>query len=489
MSGVWLNIGCGKKHLPGYVNMDIEPPYDRKLDARSGLPYADRTVDGVYSEHFFEHLTQAEGLRFLRECRRVLKRGGRIRVAMPDLDELIRRYQSEDWQGDGDMFRLGFDWVVNRCEMMNLAMREWGHKHLYNEEELVRIARLAGLEPVQRCEHGKSDVHAFSGRETRQGSKLIMEFALPVPVSSTAPLVSILIPAYRADWFKLAMQSAQKQTYRNIEIIVSDDSPDGRIGAVTQEAIVSDNRVLYYRNDPPKGGLGNYLQLFTLAKGEYVKFLNDDDTLAETCVERMVDAFNVHPGVTLVTSQRKCVDAEGNELPATLASRALSQIDAELEGGECANTLVRSGINFIGEPTTVMFRKRDLVHVQPHLMSFGGMVGRGAGDVAMWLNLLGQGNAFYISEALSTFRVHYGQRQNDPAIHLAGLESWRGFVFHGQRLGIVSPYISYAIRYRCDHRSPWKRLYFRPRRLLKTCLKQGLYNLRQKLGWLWIALK
>ena len=176
MSGIWLNIGCGNKHLNGFVNMDIEKPYNEKLDARKGLPYADQAVDGVYSEHFFEHLTQAEGLCFLRECRRVLKRGGVVRIAMPDLDELVKRYMSEDWRGDGDMFKLGFDWVSNRCEMLNIAMREWGHKHVYNEEELVRIASLAGLEPIARCAHGRSDVKNFVGRETRDGSKLIMEF-------------------------------------------------------------------------------------------------------------------------------------------------------------------------------------------------------------------------------------------------------------------------------------------------------------------------
>src|SRR5882672_9376986 len=75
MSGIWLNIGCGKEHLSDFVNMDMARPYDKKLDARKGLPFADRTVEGIYSEHFVEHLTQEEGLGFLRECRRVLKPG------------------------------------------------------------------------------------------------------------------------------------------------------------------------------------------------------------------------------------------------------------------------------------------------------------------------------------------------------------------------------------------------------------------------------
>ncbi|GAB1232684.1 hypothetical protein UT4_11500 [Ferrigenium sp. UT4] len=481
MSGIWLNIGCGRKHLPCFVNMDIKPPYDRKLDARKGLPYADRTVDGVYSEHFFEHLTQAEGLRFLRECRRVLKPDGRIRIAMPDLDELVRRYQSEDWRGDGDMFRLGFDWVVNRCEMINIGMREWGHKHLYNEEELVRIAQMAGLQRVQRCEHGMSDVPLFVGRETRKGSRLIMEFTLPEQEGSPHSIVSVLIPAYRVDWFMLALKSAQMQTYSNIEIIVSDDSPNEEIGDIVREAMASDKRISYHRNVPPEGGLKNYLKLFALANGHYIKYLNDDDTLEPTCIEKMLAAFNAHPEVTLVTSRRAHIDEHGNELPNLLATRLLSPVDIELEGDSCANTLARGGINFIGEPTTAMFRKSDLEYVQPHMMSFGGMVAVGAGDVAMWLNLLGRGNAYYISETLSTFRTHPGQRQHEPEIQLGGQKSWQGFLFHGQRLGLVSPYISYAIKYRVHHASPWKRMYVSPPRSLLLRLKQFFYNLRRRL--------
>ncbi|MBU1215121.1 MAG: glycosyltransferase [Gammaproteobacteria bacterium] len=480
MEGIWLNIGCGSKHLSGFVNMDIEQPYDQKLDARKGLPYADRSVDGVYSEHFFEHLTQAEGLRFLRECRRVLKPGAFVRIAMPDLDELVGRYSAEDWRGDGDMFKLGFDWVSNRCEMLNISMREWGHKHLYNEEELIRIARMAGLEPVKRCEHGQSDVPEFVGRETRSGSRLIMELTLPEPAAGTAPLVSVLIPAYRADWFGHALQSAQTQTCDNIEIIVSDDSPSEEIGSIVRAAMKADKRISYYRNTPPEGGMNNYLKLYALAKGVYVKYLNDDDTLAPTCIEKMLAVFSARPEVALVTSRRARIDEHGNDLPDVLATEPLSSEDIELEGASCANTLVRSGLNFIGEPTTAMFRKDELVHVMPHPMAFGGMVAFGAGDMAMWLNLLGRGNAYYIAEALSTFRAHPGQRQNEPAIHEAGRQSWQGFLFHGLRLGLVSPLISFEIRCRKHAGQPWRVIHFSQPRSLKLKLKQFLYNQRLK---------
>lgn len=458
MSGIWLNIGCGKKHLSGFVNMDIAQPFDKKLDARKGLPYPDQTVDGVYSEHLFEHLTQAEGLGFLRECRRVLKPGGVVRIAMPDLDEIVNRYVSEDWRGDGDMFKLGFEWVVNRCEMLNIAMREWGHKHVYNEEELIRIAQSAGLESIKRCDHGKSDTPEFVGRETRNGSKLIMEFSVPDRTVSETPLVSVLIPAYRVTFFQRALQSALLQTYKNIEIIVCDDSPNDEIEKIVQHAIVVDNRVRYVRNNPPQGGLGNYLKCFSLANGEFIKFLNDDDSLEPTCIEKMLQVFKRHPSVTLVTSKRKRIDASGAELSDISATRLLSTQDCELEGISCANALISLQINFIGEPSTVMFRKCDLAWVTPHFMTFGGMLAVGNGDVAMWLNLLGRGNAYYIAESLSSFRIHDGQRQKELPIQIAGKQTWKGFIFHGRRLGLMPSRIIWNIKMRCEGSSNWRSL-------------------------------
>lgn len=437
MNGIWLNIGCGRKHLKGYVNMDIAQPYDQKLDARSGLPFGDRTVDGVYSEHFFEHLTQAEGLAFLRECRRVLKPGGRIRIAMPDLDELVQRYQSEDWRGEGDMFRLGFDWVVNRCEMLNFAMREWGHRHFYNEEELRRITNLAGFRALGRFTNGKSEVAEFQGLETRPSSRLIMEFE---PRSALAkdevPLVSVLIPAYKPEYFEAALNSALQQDYPNLEVVVSDDSPDTRIQDMV--ARVGDKRLRYVRNEPANGQLKNYLSLIHLAKGEFLKYLNDDDVLSQDCVRLMVDAFRVE-GVALVTSYHALIDSDGQPMPNQVVNQPLFTKDTVIEGSSFAEKVLRFRINFIGEPSCIMFRKDDAVWVEPHPFAFGGY-GRdrsGLADVGLALNLLSQGDAAYLSRPLSSIRISPLQWSNTSEARTWALTTWRHFLRHAVRLGLI----------------------------------------------------
>lgn len=456
-TNIWLNIGCGKKHISGFVNMDIVQPYDQKLDARKGLPYQDGVVAGVYSEHLFEHLTQAEGLGFLRECRRVLKPGGLVRIAMPDLDVIVDRYGSDDWRGDGDMFKLGFDWVQNRCEMMNIAMREWGHKHVYNQEELIRIASMAGFEVVKRYAYGESDTPSFRNIETRNSSKLIMEFCAPDYRVVDAPLVSILIPAYSAEFFKEAIDSALNQTYQNIEVVVTDDSESGEIETIVKSLAGIGKQINYVRNIEREGGLNNYLKLYSLANGQYIKFLNDDDMLLSTCVERMVNILSSKPSVTLVTSRRQRIDECSQVLKDIPATRPITKFDCELESISCANALSALQANFIGEPSTVMFRKVDLSWVQPHFMSFGGSVAFGAGDVAMWLNLLSRGNAYYISSPLSLFRVHGNQRQNNPDVRERVITTWKNFTLHAQRLGLMRSYLPLYIKYRRGDSKKWKK--------------------------------
>ena len=59
---------------------------------RRGIPFPDASVDVVYHSHVLEHLDREDAPGFLRECRRVLKPGGFLRVVVPDLEQLARRY-------------------------------------------------------------------------------------------------------------------------------------------------------------------------------------------------------------------------------------------------------------------------------------------------------------------------------------------------------------------------------------------------------------
>jgi SAM-dependent methyltransferase len=70
-------------------------PGVRVIDLRARLPFADGSADAVYHSHVLEHLERGQAAAFLAECRRVLKPGGVLRIAVPDLEGICRRYLRE----------------------------------------------------------------------------------------------------------------------------------------------------------------------------------------------------------------------------------------------------------------------------------------------------------------------------------------------------------------------------------------------------------
>ena len=170
-----LNIGCGDVHLDGWVNIDLDSPKaDLKHDVRTPLPYADNTVDIIYNEHFIEHLSVQEGISFLKECYRVLRQNGVLRIATPDLDYLMFRYFFF-WKKQNWLKKYGYDWIKTKAEMINLCFHEWGHKYLYNKEELKRRLQEAGFNRIHKRSYKKSKHQELKDKETRSESKLIFE--------------------------------------------------------------------------------------------------------------------------------------------------------------------------------------------------------------------------------------------------------------------------------------------------------------------------
>ncbi len=92
-----LNLGCGLRTHPDWCNVDLvaATPGVVEHDLLRGLPFADDSWDAVYHSHVLEHLTPADARRFVSDCFRVLKPGGVIRIAVPDLQRIARAYLTE----------------------------------------------------------------------------------------------------------------------------------------------------------------------------------------------------------------------------------------------------------------------------------------------------------------------------------------------------------------------------------------------------------
>lgn len=89
-----LNLGCGDRRHDDWVNTDLVPVAADVLavDLRKPLPFPDGSFEGVYASHVLEHLAPIEALALLRECRRVLRPEGTVRVVVPDLERIARDY-------------------------------------------------------------------------------------------------------------------------------------------------------------------------------------------------------------------------------------------------------------------------------------------------------------------------------------------------------------------------------------------------------------
>lgn len=110
-----LNLGCGTRFHSAWTNVDL-----RKIegviyhDLRAPLPFDDNSFDAVYHSHVLEHFQRAEATSFIKECHRVLRHGGTLRVAVPDLESIAANYlQAIDRIEQNDrLAALDHEWMV-----------------------------------------------------------------------------------------------------------------------------------------------------------------------------------------------------------------------------------------------------------------------------------------------------------------------------------------------------------------------------------------
>ena len=176
-----LQIGSGRNALEGWLNTDINPVPGRRggppvfLDARKRFPFKDAVFDTLYCEHLIEHLEYRQGLRMLRECFRVLKPGGKIRVSTPDFRFLIALYGPNKTE----LQKRYLSWAVasflpetgtgKDVFVINNFFRAWGHKFIYDPQVLKEALESAGFAGVSPQEVGRSDDGNLSGLESHGG--------------------------------------------------------------------------------------------------------------------------------------------------------------------------------------------------------------------------------------------------------------------------------------------------------------------------------
>ena len=233
------------------------------------------------------------------------------------------------------------------------------------------------------------------------------------------PLVSVLIPTHERPYFcSLALASVINQSYNNIEIVISDNS----MGNET-EMIVADFMSKYdnikYSHTPGLDACGNWQKCWDNMSPEsvYVNFLMDDDIFARDKIKVMVDFFEANPRATLVTSYRKLIDKDGNLLPDCFFNKPLFENNTLIPGEAGGTKLLSECFNWIGELTTVLFRKE---YCDGFFFGWTGNEKYLIADYLLWLRLMEKGDVIYIVQPLSFYRQHEGNGYKNFLTNIEG---------------------------------------------------------------------
>ncbi|MEH2147770.1 glycosyltransferase family 2 protein [Nostoc sp.] len=124
------------------------------------------------------------------------------------------------------------------------------------------------------------------------------------------PLVSVIIPTYnRPEYLKQAIASAIKQTYQNIEILISDNCSSENPQALV--ASFGDSRIKFWQQQQNVGMLANQQYGFKMAQGKYVASLHDDDMWNEDFLAKLVPPLEANSDLIIAFCDQYIIDANG----------------------------------------------------------------------------------------------------------------------------------------------------------------------------------
>ncbi len=174
-----LHLGCGGNLLEGWLNSDILDVKEGMIfiDVRERLPFENNIFDFLYSEHLVEHLTYSQGLDHLKECFRVLRKGGILRISTPNLAFLLDFYVNDSHENEEYLrWATDFYWqpsTYSKTLVVNRYVRSWGHKCIYDFQLLRDTCEKAGFRQVKKEAPGVS--HFAFLRRVEQHGRIISD--------------------------------------------------------------------------------------------------------------------------------------------------------------------------------------------------------------------------------------------------------------------------------------------------------------------------
>ncbi|MGZ7459788.1 glycosyltransferase [Pseudomonas sp. Ma2-10] len=220
------------------------------------------------------------------------------------------------------------------------------------------------------------------------------------------PLVSIAIPAFNPRFFRTALQSVLDQTYENLEIVICDDCRTDEIEQIVESLSIESKVVVRYLRNPVRLGFQqNILRCFDECRGEFIKFLCDDDQLLVTTISQQAAILSEHAEVLLVVSKHHLVDADDYVLPIRMENFGLTPFDALFKGEDLLASFEKTPRNILGGFSCSLMRRADIASLLPALaQADAGFVA--LLDFALYICLLRRGNLVQLSDVGSIERLY-----------------------------------------------------------------------------------
>lgn len=229
------------------------------------------------------------------------------------------------------------------------------------------------------------------------------------------PLVSILIPNYNyGRYLNECLESVLRQTYDNIEVIISDNqSTDNSYDIMQKYKAKFKEKNIWcdvLQNKVNIGSGGNTAKCFERSVGEYFIWLSADDSLKENAIELMVQALTKYPSAGCAMAHRDEVDDEGN----MIAKPSFYNQSCFIPGEEQASVYMMAGIAVSSQ---ILFRRFSYLT----MLNYKHLRFQVAGDWYDNFMMACVGDVVYIKQALINYRVHLGNETSDSERNLVGV--------------------------------------------------------------------
>jgi predicted SAM-dependent methyltransferase len=142
----YLNLGCGNNYSTSkeWININFKSQDKNVIEHNllSGIPFENETFDLVYHSHVLEHFNKKDGEKFISECNRVLRQNGIIRIAIPDLEKIIREYLVHLEKGlkhpEDQYVRSNYNWILIELFDQMIRNKSGGEmKSILEKKELI----------------------------------------------------------------------------------------------------------------------------------------------------------------------------------------------------------------------------------------------------------------------------------------------------------------------------------------------------------------